>query len=405
MTKYKNIAIAGVGVVGTEVLNYLQQNQKYIANNCTNIVPIVKAISTRTERSINEVKWYNNPQKFFTHPDKIDLIVELIGGEDGVAHELIQTALSQGIDVVTANKALIAKHGNQLHKLAQKNNAALHYEASVGGAIPIIKTLSDNLATNEISEISGILNGTCNFILSLMLDEDIDFDKALKLAQEKGYAEADPTLDIDGIDTAHKIAILSSIAFKTGINFNTVKISGIRDIKKSSLHIAKKLKHTIKLLARTVLVDKQIYQYVLPFFIPNSHPLSSVNLSLNSLFIKSNLADTTVLTGHGAGGKPTASAIISDIGDVLKNHKIFKVDIANDFSYAENLNLSQKYILHTNSEKILNSVKDALKSNDISIIKEDIIDKNYVIIIESNKYNFISNLENDYNIDGWFGIL
>lgn len=404
MNNQKNIAIAGVGVVGSEVLTYIQKNQKYIANNCSNVTPIIKAISTRTARSIQNVQWYDNPQKFFNDPE-IDLIIELIGGSDGIAYSLVETALSKGIDVVTANKALIAKHGNKLHNIAKNNNAALHYEASVGGAIPIIKALNDNLSPNHITEILGILNGTCNFILSLMSEQDISFNNALQLAQEQGYAESDPTLDIDGIDAAHKIALLSSIAFKTDINFNTVNITGIRGINKSSFHIAKQLKHTIKLIARTLVLNKKIYQYVLPFFVPNHHPLSSINLSLNSVLIKSNLSDTTILTGHGAGGKPTASAVIADISDILKNRKNFKVNLANNYSYTENIDLTQTYILHSTNHKELSKLRDFLNKENITINDEKTVDKSYVITISTNNYSLIEELKNNYNIDGIFGIL
>ena len=184
----KNIAIAGVGVVGLEVLNYLKDNQQYIANNCSNQQLKVKAVSTRTKRSIENVAWYQDPREFFNDPE-INLVVELIGGADGIAYELVKTALTKKIDVVTANKALIAKHGNELIALAQKNKVALHFEAAVAGAVPIIKTLYDNLAANHITEVSGILNGTCNFILSLMDSKNVDFSVALQIAQEKGYAE------------------------------------------------------------------------------------------------------------------------------------------------------------------------------------------------------------------------
>lgn len=404
MNKHKNIAIAGVGIVGSEVIKYIQENLQYITDNCMGVVPTIKAIASRTNHNIKDIQWYNDPQKFFDDPE-INLIVELIGGADGVAYQLVQSALAKGIDVVTANKALIAKHGNSLNDLAKKNNAALHFEASVAGSIPIIKTLNETLATNHISEISGILNGTCNFILSLMYDENMDFDQALQLAQEKGYAEADPTLDIDGIDAAHKISIISSIAFKTHIDFNTVKITGIREIQTSSFEIAKTLKYKIKLIARTFVLNNKIYQYVLPFFIPNSHPLSNINLSLNSLYIKSDLSDTTVLTGPGAGGKPTSSAIISDIGDILRKHKRFKTNISNNYQYEKNFDFTQNYILHFTNNDILTELKNLFVSKNITIISEKELNKHHIIIIATNNYNFIANLKNDYKIEGSFGIL
>lgn len=404
MTKQKNIAIAGVGVVGHEVLSYIKNNQKYIANNCSDITPIINAISTRTTRKIDNIEWYNDPQEFFDNPD-VNLIVELIGGSEGTAYRLVETALSKGIDVVTANKALIAKHGNKLHEIANNNNAALHYEAAVGGAIPIIKTLNDNLATNHITEILGILNGTCNFILSIMSEQNIGFDNALKLAQEQGYAESDPTLDIDGIDAAHKISLLSSIAFKTNINFDSVKINGIRNIKKSSFTIAKQLKYTIKLIARSFISDKKIYQYVMPFFIPHNHSFASVNLSLNSVLVKSDLSDTTILTGHGAGGKPTASAVISDICDILRDKKNVKQNISNNYSYTDNLNFTQTYILHIENQDDFLKLKQFLNEENIVIQSENKIDEFFTITISTDNYSLIDSLNKDYNIDGIFGIL
>ena len=360
----KNIAIAGVGVVGTEVLDYINNNQQYIANNCNNSLPIIKAISTRTKRNIENITWYDNPLKFFEDPN-IDLIVELIGGADGIAYELVKTALNKKIAVVTANKALIAKHGNELIALAKKNNVALHFEASVAGAIPIIKTLYDNLAPNHIGEILAILNGTCNFILTLMDSKNMDFAVALQIAQEKGYAEADPTLDIDGTDAAHKIAILSSLAFKTFIDFSTVRFMGIENITNKSFLVAKVLNYKIKLIAKTILAEQKIYHYVMPSFIESSHPLAQIDLSLNSIYLKSDLAGESVLSGHGAGGKATASAVISDICDILRDKKnnINTYDdssnhINKSLSYAQDFNLTQQYIFHSNNYDIITQFKD-----------------------------------------------
>ena len=404
----KNIAIAGLGVVGKEVLDYINANQQYIAHNCNNNSPIIKAISTRKERNIENVTWYDNPINFFNDPE-IDLVVELIGGADGVAYELVKMALSKKIDVVTANKALIAKHGNELIALAHKNNTALHFEASVAGAVPILKTLNDNLSANHINEITAILNGTCNFILSLMESEAMDFSVALQIAQEKGYAEADPTLDVNGTDAAHKIAILSSLAFKSFIDFNSVKFIGIENITNESFLIAKELNYKIKLIAKTILLENKIYHYVMPSFLLASNPLAQVNLSLNSIYIKSDLAADTILTGHGAGGKATASAVISDICDILRAHKnnlnssYSKLGaVEKSSSYSMDYHFTGKYIWHSNDYDLVNKFKEFIKNHNVNIDSEKSIAGHNLFFISLSNYNIIIELSKIFPQAGLF---
>ena len=397
MNKMMNIAIAGVGVVGKEVLDYMTNNSNYLAKNCGDIMPVVTNISTRSKRDIANVTWVQNPQEMLQN--NIDILVELIGGADGVAYDLVKQALSNGISVVTANKALIAKHGNELLALAQKNNAALKFEAAVAGAIPVINVLQNHLEVNHITEISAILNGTSNFILSVMESENLSFATALKLAQEKGYAEADPSLDINGTDAAHKIAILSSLAFKTNINFDDINIYGIEAIDKKSFEIAKSLNYKIKLIAKTFILDNQIYQYVAPFFLKDTNALANINNSFNSVNIKSNLSGDTVLTGYGAGGKPTASAVVADICNIVKQSKNPVTQTNDNYTYNKNLDFAQTYLLHmANDNNITNNFKDILNKYHANISNEKIIGDDLVIKITSDNQQLIETLRLDQNI-------
>ena len=384
------IAIAGIGVVGTNVLEYIINEQEYLTINCNNIKPVVTEISSKTERKYKDIKWHNNPLDLLKN-ESTDVIIELIGGADGIAYDLVLQALKLGKKVITANKALIAKHGTELFEIAKKNNTCLYFEAAVAGAVPIIKTLHDNLSGNKISEIYGILNGTCNFILSEMSKKDVTFAEVLKIAQEKGFAEADPTLDIEGIDAAHKIAILSAIAFNTEINFSSVEIKGIKNISKKSFKLAHALGCTIKLLAKSSLYNKQISHYVRPFIVNNDHPISSINAALNSVYIKSDLALDTILTGHGAGGLPTASSVIANICDITRNNQQFFPNI-NNYKYINNNITSQKLIIDFKDKAALEQCKQVFIANKILFEEKVIENINYMIVSTKENLNYIEKL-------------
>lgn len=249
---------------------------------------------------------------------EIQVIVELIGGKT-VARDFMIRAINSGKHVVTANKALLSELGGEIFPLAQEKSVDLAYEASVGGCIPIIKSIRESLVGNTISSIRGILNGTCNFILSRMTTDGCGFDDALSEAQEKGFAEADPTLDIDGFDTAHKLAILNAIAYGMNINLDDIYVEGIRDISAIDIAFASEFGYTVKLLAISRQVNGSVEARVHPTMISKDNILASVNGSLNAVTISGDCVDKVLLYGHGAGMMPTASAVVSDIVDVARN--------------------------------------------------------------------------------------
>lgn len=387
LKKY-NIAIAGVGVIGSELLNYINNKLDNQENN--QVQKRVTHISTRKERNIANLEWVDNPLKLL-EIDDINLIIELIGGANGIAYELVKNSLKKGKNIVTANKALIAEHGNELFNIAKENNCSLFFEAAVGGALPIIKLLNDNLSNNNIKKISGILNGTCNFILSKMEEENYDFDKALKIAQEKGFAEPDPYLDISAIDAAHKIAIISSLAFNTKISFDNVKINSIENITSDIIQIAKNQNYSVKLLACSIKINNKIIQYVRPCFIGKNHNLKNINNALNSVNIESDPALMTNIIGHGAGSKPTTSALLSDINDAIKGIKHY-YNFNNNNIYCDELDIKQEFIAIAKDNIELESITSKL--NDLNI-KYSISDyqNNKIIRFKTN------NFSDSYNIN------
>jgi homoserine dehydrogenase len=248
----------------------------------------------------------------------VDIVVETIGGE-GIAKQLILDAIGKGKHVVTANKALLAKHGNAIIAAATENGVDLAYEASVGGCMPIIKTVRESLVGNRINAMIGILNGTCNYILSKITDEGVVFQAALAEAQAKGYAEADPTLDVEGQDAAHKLAILSALAFGMKINFDDVYIEGISRITPMDIEFAAQFGYRIKLLAITKFDGRAVEARVHPTMIPFDNMLSNVNGTLNAISVSADAVGDILLYGHGAGMMPTASAVVSDMADIARN--------------------------------------------------------------------------------------
>jgi len=387
LKKY-NIAIAGVGVIGSELLNYINNKLDNQENN--QVQKRVTHISTRKKRNIANLEWVDNPLKLL-EIDDINLIIELIGGANGIAYELVKNSLKKGKNIVTANKALIAEHGNELFNIAKDNNCSLFFEAAVGGALPIIKLLNDNLSNNNIKKISGILNGTCNFILSKMEEENYDFDKALKIAQEKGFAEPDPYLDISAIDAAHKIAIISSLAFNTKISFDSVKINSIENITSDIIQIAKNQNYSVKLLACSIKINNKIIQYVRPCFIGKNHNLKNINNALNSVNIESDPALMTNIIGHGAGSKPTTSALLSDINDAIRNIK-HHYNFNNKNIYCNELDIEQRFIAIAKDNIELESITRKLDELNIIYSISD-YKNNKIIKFKTN------NFSDSYNIN------
>jgi homoserine dehydrogenase len=316
-----NVGILGFGTVGTGVAKLLVKNQDVISQRVGTKIALktIADIDMTTDRGITlDPGILINDADLAINDPEIDIIVETIGGE-GIAKELILKALNNGKPVITANKALIAKHGNDLITAATQKGVDLCFEAAVGGCMPIIKTLRESLVGNHIHEMIGILNGTCNYILSKITDEGIAFKTALTQAQAEGYAEADPTLDVEGLDAAHKLAILSSLAYGMHINFDDIYIEGISKITPLDIAFAKEFGYQIKLLAISKIKSNKVEARVHPTMIPENSILASVKGTLNAIMVTGDAVGNILLSGHGAGMMPTASAIVSDLADVGRN--------------------------------------------------------------------------------------
>lgn len=325
MTKSLRIGLAGLGTVGVGTFNLLKKNKKLIFERCGREIEIVAvtAKNKSVDRGIDlsEVQWVEDPVKLANIND-IDVFVELIGGESGVAKESIEAALNSGKSVVTANKALLAHHGFSLAKLSEENNVNLLFEAAVAGGIPIVKALRDSLAGNEILRLNGIMNGTCNFILTKMESTGRGFDDVLLEAQEQGYAESDPSFDIDGLDTAHKLAIVINIAFGVYVKFDDIYFDGIRNIKSIDIAYAKQLGFRIKLLGIIIKSAKGIEKRVHPCMIPEHSSLARIDGVNNAIYVEGNFSGPLIFEGYGAGSGPTSSAVVSDLIDLARGINI-----------------------------------------------------------------------------------
>lgn len=316
-----NIALLGLGTVGTGVVKVLTQNAHEISQK-TGLPVKIKKIMVRSVNKARDVDidaLVTTDINEIINDQDIDIIVEVMGGEQP-AKEYMLLALNSGKHVVTANKDVVAKFGRELFDAAQANNVDFMFEASVAGGIPIIRPLKQCLTANKISEVMGIVNGTTNYMLTKMTNEKLDYDTVLAEAQAKGYAEADPTADVGGLDAARKIAILSSIAFNTRVSLDDVDVEGITNISPEDIEYARELGYVIKLLA--IAKDNEdcgIDVRVHPAFIPAAHPLASVNDVFNAIFVRGNAVGETMFYGRGAGEMPTASAVVADIIDVARD--------------------------------------------------------------------------------------
>lgn len=322
MSKPLHIGIAGLGTVGAETARIIQQSA-LLEQRCGRKLTLT-AVSARDESrdrgfSMKNVAWHQNAADLASLKD-VDVIVELIGGEDGVAKELVETALKNGKHVVTANKALIARHGLALAKTAEKQNVALAFEAAVAGGIPILKSIREGFAANTIKRVTGILNGTCNYILDQMEKTGKDFGGILAEAQKLGYAEADPTFDVDGIDTAHKLAILASLAYGVAPDLDSIHIEGIRNITFADIEYARQLGYRIKLLGTARPTEHGIEQRVHPTMVKETESLARVPDVFNAIALEGDAVGAALLQGRGAGAGPTASAVIADILDIARGN-------------------------------------------------------------------------------------
>jgi homoserine dehydrogenase len=318
------IGVAGLGTVGAGVVRLLSENRQLIALRGRRSIE-VRAVSARDRAKsrsadIAAFRWHDDPISLATAED-IDVVVELIGGDEGPARRLVEATLTQGKPVVTANKALLAKHGAALAKLAEERGATIDFEASVCGGIPIVKGLREGLAANRIREIHGILNGTCNYVLSQMRDTGRGFEEVLAEAQALGYAEADPSFDVDGIDTAHKLAILTALAFGTEVDLGSVYIEGIRHVGALDIAYATELGYKIKLLGIARRGEDGIEQRVHPCMVPKSATIAAADGVFNAVVADGDFVDKVNFVGRGAGGGPTASAVVADLIDVARGHR------------------------------------------------------------------------------------
>jgi homoserine dehydrogenase len=319
--KTVKVGMIGFGTIGAGVAKILTQNSEIIKRRLGAAVELVKVadLDIITDRGVKLASdvLTTSADEVINHPG-LDVVIELIGGYEPARKFLLQS-IAQGKHVVTANKALLAKHGDEIFSAVTEKGLSIGFEASIGGAIPIIRSIREAFVANRIQTIEGIVNGTANYILSKMSDENCDFDTALKEAQEKGFAEADPTFDIEGIDSAHKIAVLTRLAYGTPVSFDDITVSGISDISSEDIECAREFGYRIKLLAISKYDGEKIDIRVHPAMIPVAHPMANVNGVLNAIRVCDDMMDENVLIGHGAGALPTGSAVVGDVVEIARN--------------------------------------------------------------------------------------
>ncbi len=319
------IGIAGLGTVGVGVVRLLRANADLIAARAGRPLDVV-AVSARERRrergiDVSDLRWHDDPLSL-AHDPAVDVVVELIGGAEGVARRLVEAALQAGRPVVTANKALIAVHGAELAATAEARRTPLAFEAAVAGGIPVIKAIREGLAADRLTRVGGILNGTCNYILTAMRESRRDFAPILAEAQALGYAEADPSTDVDGIDAAHKLAILAALAFGRPVDFASVHVEGIRHVAALDIRFAAELGYRIKLLGIAQLTEAGVEARVHPCLVPVDTPIALVEGVFNAVFAEGDFVGRLMLEGRGAGAGPTASAVVADLIDIARGSLI-----------------------------------------------------------------------------------
>ena len=323
MNKTLNIAVIGLGNVGSYLLNELNKKKKEIeikTSKKINVVAIsARNINKKRKFKINKKIFYKNPLKILKEK-KIDILFELIGLSDGVSKKIVEQSIKKKIHVITANKALIAKHGEFLSSLAEKNKVNLEFEASVAGGIPILRTIKEGLVTNKINKVVGILNGTSNYILSEMQETNNSFKDVLKKAQKLGFAETNPKFDLNGQDVLSKIKILSSLSFNKKISKNKSLMKGIEDIELKDVKMANSLGMRIKLLGITEIIDNKLFERVHPCLVSKESYIANINGVMNAVILNSSPVGESVLQGEGAGPGPTSSALMSDLLSILRGN-------------------------------------------------------------------------------------
>jgi len=334
MNKNINIAVVGLGQIGIYLYNELNSKKKEIENKTGKKIEIV-AISAKNKNKkrrfkINKKIFYSNPLNIFKSK-KIDILFESIGQSDGVSKKIVENALKNKVNVITPNKALIAKHGDHLAKLAEKNKVSLEFEASVAGGIPILRTIKEGLATNKISKVYGILNGTTNYILSEMENSNETFDKVLQKAQKLGYAEpGNPKLDLNGFDAFAKIRILSALSFNTKISKSKCIMEGIENVKLEDIKIANQLGLRVKLLGISEIINGQLFETVHPCLVSKKTYIGNVNGVMNAVITEGKPVGESVLQGEGAGPGPTSSSLLSDLLSILRGNTKYPFGISSN---------------------------------------------------------------------------
>ena len=370
MLKKTKIAIAGVGTVGSGVIKLFKKNsiQKNFGIEITAIASRRKI--KKSDLGSNGINYFNDAKKLIDF-NNYDILVELIGGDEGISKTIVFDALKKGKNVVTANKALVSKHWRKLNEMTQGKSNEIKYEAAVAGGIPIIKVLNDFLISNKIKKIYGILNGTSNFILTNMLNTNSKFEKILEKAQELGYAEADPSFDIDGVDTSHKLAILSSIAFNVNCDLKLIYVDGIRNIELTDLLYANELGYKVKLLGITQIRKKNLINFVYPCLVDHNELISKVDGVFNGIIVESDFCKKSFFQGEGAGAQPTATSVLSDIIDFsIKERKEKSKSKINIVKNTNILDRSGSFYLRfstVDQPGVISGITNEFKKNNISM--------------------------------------
>ena len=371
------ICIAGLGNVGSQVIDSLLNNEQFISNKSFYKFKItgISAKNKNKKRifNLNNLVWYEKPLDLINKTES-DIFIELIGSENSISYELIKLALNKKMHVVTANKALLAIHGNELFEIAEKNNVLLLFEAAIAGGIPIVKVIKQSIFLNKIKKISGILNGTTNFILSEMGKKKLSFKEILGKAQQNGYAEINPANDVDGVDSAHKLSLLSTLCFGSTINFDNVTYKGITNIDIEDIKNAEKLGYKIKLISESEIIDNKIMSVVEPKLIPNESQLANIDGVLNGVKIETDHLQSLVLKGEGAGGQATSSSIFSDLYEIALDTKSpslgYAINKLIDYKKLDLSNKSESYylrILVKDISGVLAKITSNLNEEGISI--------------------------------------
>ena len=394
------VGMAGFGTVGSSVYQVLKRNAALIHARAGKQIEIKRVVCRKTDKVILQTQGNviaSNDLNSVIDDPSISVVIEVMGGIEP-AKTFILNALKNGKDVITANKALLATHGDEIFEEARKQNRSVFFEASVAGGIPVIKALREGLAGNQISKISGILNGTCNYILSAMHKTPLSFAEALKNAQQLGYAEADPTFDIEGLDTGHKLSILTSLAFGVPFHFDITAVEGIKGISSLDIQFAQKLGFVVKLLATVEKINDRLSFQVAPTLIPQNSILAQVCDAMNAVEIVGDAVGKTLFYGAGAGGEATASAVLADVIDIAKGHKsivkpdiakghksIVKPDSATVVTFLDNNEKRNKNYIRFNSSSLndlTNHVLPTLEKHQIVVKKIEEINENLVLLTQ-----------------------